>query len=53
MKNLNVGWRDVVWEIPLRMLFLWARQNQYTMDDTVMTLGDKEMIDNMEKSRKG
>lgn len=48
-----MDWRDVVWEVPLQLLFLWARQNQYTMDDKVMTLGDKEMIDNLEKAKKG
>ena len=34
------------------MLFLCARQEQYNSNDKVMTLGDKEMIDNMEKTDK-
>lgn len=35
----------------MKQLFLWARQNQYSQNDQVMTLGDKEMIDNLNKKR--
>ena len=35
----------------MKQLFLWARQNQDSQNDQVMTLGDKEMIDNLNKKR--
>lgn len=31
----------------MKTLMLWARQDQYSMNDQVITLGDKEMIDEM------
>lgn len=52
MKNLGVNWRELVWEMPLGMVFLCARQEQYNYNDKVMTLGDKELIDDLAKNDK-
>lgn len=49
MKSLGTNWNELVWEMPLGLVFLWARQDQYNANDKVMTLGDKEMIDQMNK----
>ena len=35
---------ELVYEVPLTTILLLARQEQYSMNDNVMTLGDKEMI---------
>lgn len=51
MKTLSVDRVDLLFEMPLNSLILWARQDQYVMDDKVMTLGDKDLIDNL-KSKK-
>lgn len=47
MKTLSVDRVDLLFEMPLNSLILWARQDQYVMDDKVMTLGDKDLIDKM------
>ena len=40
-------------KIPLATLLLIARQEQYAMDDRIMTLGDKELIDTMNQNKEG
>ena len=51
MKSLSVDRYDMIYEMPLNSLILWARQDQYVVNDTVMTLGDKDMIDEMNKDK--
>lgn len=43
--------KSIVSDIPLETLLLVARQEQYSMDDRVMTLGDKELIERMNNRR--
>lgn len=38
-----------IWVTPLPMLLLCARQQQWTANHNIMTLEDKETIDEMEK----
>lgn len=37
----------------MKTLMLWARQDQYISNDKVITLGDKEMIDEMNGGNNG
>lgn len=53
MKTLSVDRVDLLFEMPLNSLILWARQDQYVMDDKVMTLGDKDLIDKMNQTTRG
>lgn len=43
--------KSIVSDIPLVTLLLVARQEQYSMDDRVMTLGDKELIEKLNKEK--
>lgn len=47
MSALSVEREDLIYEMPLNSLMLWARQDQYVSNSNVMTLGDKDMIDKM------
>lgn len=49
MSSLSMDREDLIYEMPLNQLMLWARQDQYITNNTVMTLGDKDMIDKMNK----
>lgn len=53
MKTLSVDRVDLLFEMPLNSLILWARQDQYVMDDKVMTLGDKDLIDKLNQTKRG
>lgn len=52
MKELGASWRDSIDEIPLRGLLLMLRQQQAQRVENVMTLADKEMIDELVKRKK-
>ena len=52
MKTLSVDRVDLLFEMPLNSLILWARQDQYVMDDKVMTLGDKDLIDKLNQTKR-
>lgn len=52
-KNFSIDWHELVMDVPLGLLFLWARQDQYNQNDKVMTLGDKELIDELELRQGG
>lgn len=51
--NLSMGWHELIFEMPMKTLMLWARQDQYISNDKVITLGDKEMIDEMNGGNNG
>lgn len=46
-----MGWHELVFEMPMKTLMLWARQDQYNFNDQVMTLGDKELIDELNRGK--
>ena len=52
MKNLGVSWDNAVSEMPLVGLLLMLRQQQSQRVENIMTLGDKEMIDELNKRGK-
>lgn len=52
MKNLGVSWEDAVSEMPLAGILLMLRQQQAQRVENIMTLGDKEMIDELNKRGK-
>ena len=52
MKELGASWSDAVTELPLQGLLLMLRQQQAQRVENVMTLADKEMIDELTKKRK-
>lgn len=53
MSELGASWSDSINEIPLQGLLLMLRQKQAQRVDNVMTLADKEMIDELEQRKKG
>lgn len=52
MKELGASWSEAVSELPLQGLLLMLRQQQAQRVENVMTLADKEMIDELTKKRK-
>lgn len=52
MKELGASWSDAVHELPLQGLLLMLRQQQAQRVENVMTLADKELIDELMKKRK-
>ena len=48
--HMHDSTEDLVGYVPLETLLLVARQEQYAMDDRIMTLGDKELIERMKKN---
>ena len=52
-RNLQLGsMQTIVFETPLVALLLMARQEQWSENDQVMNLGDKELIDELNRREK-
>lgn len=52
MKELGASWSDSVNEIPLQGLLLMLRQQQAQRVENIMTLSDKELIEEMDRKKK-
>lgn len=52
MKELGSTWESAINEVPLVGMLLMLRQQQAQHVENIMTLGDKEMIDELNKRGK-
>lgn len=52
MKELGSTWEAAISEIPIVGMLLMLRQQQAQHVENIMTLGDKEMIDELNKRGK-